>query len=352
MILGSGQFCQCVFICRWRAARGFFQGRDAFLVEQNFRELFGGAQVEWLTRFRVGTRFQFQHLVAELAALRFERGRVDQHAVAFHREQDFHGGQFDLLVDVIEFFVAGDLRVKRVMQLQRDIGIFCGVIGGALYFDLIKSDLRYTPARHILKGDGPGAEVARGQRRHVVALVAFQYVAFEQGVVLIAAHFDAVIGKHVQIVFVVLSQFLFCRVFEPGLEFGERHVEGDLGRRALITVHQWKISRLAGRNAEGKADDLRLHLIEAGGFGVERGERGGVDSGDPGVELRFSKQGFVVARVDEFGDVGGGFAGRPACRDGVFGGLRVNGGSLAVRSGIRDDFLGVTLTVPFTQRIA
>jgi len=41
---------------------------------------------------------------------------------------------------VFEFFIRREPRVLRLMQLQRDVGVFGGIFGGAFDGDLLKAD--------------------------------------------------------------------------------------------------------------------------------------------------------------------------------------------------------------------
>ena len=54
------------------------------------------------------------------------------------------------------------------------------------------------------------------------------------------------------------------------------------------------IAGLARGDRERNADDTGCKGIEAGGFGIERGEFGRVDPGQPGIELRPGEDGFVT----------------------------------------------------------
>jgi hypothetical protein len=56
------------------------------------------------------------------------------------------------------------------VQAQGDVGVLGGVGGGFLERDLREGNLLGALAGHVLVADGRIAQVARGQRIHVVAL--------------------------------------------------------------------------------------------------------------------------------------------------------------------------------------
>ncbi|MCY1511959.1 hypothetical protein D9M68_464030 [compost metagenome] len=94
------------------------------------------------------------------------------------------------------------------------------------------------------------------------------------------------VGKHVAVVLDVLAELLLVGVLEPGLEPGEHLVDGQLRGRVGVVVRERNVGRFARRDAEADAHDLRDHFVERGGLGVDGREFGGLEFGEPGVELR------------------------------------------------------------------
>ena len=136
------------------------------------------------------------------------------------------------------------------MQLQRDVGVFGRVLGRALDLDLIEADLRCALAAHFLESNRLALQVAQRQAIHVMALVRFEYIRFEQGVVHDAAQRDAVVGEDVAVVFQVLADFRLARVFQPRLQFIQYEFARQLRRRVLVTMRDRNVggdARLAAQ---------------------------------------------------------------------------------------------------------
>ena len=83
-------------------------------------------------------------------------------------EQHLAHRHLDRLVDARELLVGGDLRIQRLVQLQRDVGVLGRVLGRALDVHLLEADPLRALAGHLVVGDGLQAEVALGERVHVV----------------------------------------------------------------------------------------------------------------------------------------------------------------------------------------
>jgi hypothetical protein len=118
--------------------------------------------------------------------------------------------------------------------------------------------------------------VALGQVVHVVGQVAFHHVGGQQGVLGHATQGDAVIGQHVAVVLEVLADFFLVFALQPRAQLFQRGGEVELLGHARAVVCQRQVGGLSRRDGEAHADQARRHLVEAGGFGVERGERSGV----------------------------------------------------------------------------
>ena len=170
------------------------------------------------------------------------------------------------------------------MQAQGDVGVLGGVVGGAVDRDLVEADLLGALAADIRIGDRREAQVALGERVHVVRAVGFQHVGLQQGVVGDAAQGDAVVGEHVGVVLEVLAELGVLVRLQPGAELLQHLGQGQLRRHVRTAVRQRQVGGLARLDRERHPDQLRRHRVEAGGLGVEGGERGGGDLRQPDVE--------------------------------------------------------------------
>ena len=186
------------------------------LVEQDVAELLGRGQVEGLAGQFVGLRFEGHDLLADFVALAGQRVAVDQDAGALHLPDDLAGRHFEVVVDVRKTAFPGELRVQRLMDAQRDVGVLGRVGRGALDIDLIEADLLGAFAAQVFVGDGGESEVAAAQLAEVVALVRFQHVGLEHGVVGDPGQRDAVVGEDVLVVLGVLQHFFAAGRFQPG----------------------------------------------------------------------------------------------------------------------------------------
>ena len=151
-------------------------------------------------------------------------------------------------------------------------------------------------AAEIFVVDAAASQVALGQAGQAVRLVHFEHIALQHGVVHIALHFDAMVGKHMAVVLDVLAELVPGRVFQPGFEAGQHRVERQLLRCVRAGVAQRDVGGLTGRHAEADADDFGTHLVQRGGLGVQRHQLGGLDARQPGVEGVPGQEGVVARR--------------------------------------------------------
>ncbi len=114
------------------------------------------------------------------------------------------------MVDAAEAGLVGELRMQHVMHAQRDVGVLGGIGCGAFDIDLVEADLLGTLAAQVFIGNGVEAKVAAAQLAEVVALVGFDDVALQHGVVGDANQRNAMVGEDVLVVLGVL-QHLFVR---------------------------------------------------------------------------------------------------------------------------------------------
>src|SRR5450756_2217471 len=79
----------------------------------------------------------------------------------------------------------------------------------------------------------------------------------------------------------------------------------ELIRRAGIDMRQRQIGCMVRRDSERHADQLRVHHIQSGGFGIHADQFGGEYFFQPCVELRFGQYRFIVRAVGAGGRVVG-----------------------------------------------
>ncbi len=127
--------------------------------------------------------------------------------------------------------------------------------------------------------------------RHAVPDIGLQH-----GVVAHALDQDAVVGQHMRVVLQMLAELRQIGVFQQRLQCREHALAGQLLGRARIVMRQRHIRRLTGFNAEGDADDLGDHVIEAGGLRIEGEQRRAAQSCQPAFQLFPGHHGFVPAR--------------------------------------------------------
>ena len=184
--------------------------------------------------------------------------------------------------------------------MQRHVGVLARVLGGAADLDLRERDLVDSLAADVLVGQRGAAEMAVGEALERVRLVRFPDVALEHRVVRVAAHVDAEGGEDVAVVLGVVADFRRGRVLEPGLQAGHDRLERELVGDAGVAVRDRDVARLARRDREREADQAGADRVERIGLDVERGERGGGDPRDPGVE-RVERRHRLVVLDDRLG---------------------------------------------------
>ena len=127
-------------------------------------------------------------------------------------------------------------------------------------------------------------QVALGQAGQAMRLVHFQHIALQHGVVDIAAHSNAAVGKHMAVVFDVLAQLGTAFVFQPGFEPCQHLVKWQLLGRVRPSVAQRHIGGFTGRDAERQANQFGPHRVDRSGFGVQRHQLGALQALQPAVE--------------------------------------------------------------------
>ncbi len=263
---------------------------------------------------RIG--LEFRQTLRDLAALFPELRAVHQHAAVLHLEQHRHQRLLDLLVHLQQRLVLLQRAVQHVVQLQRDVGVLGGILGRLLECDLVEGDLFRALAGDVLVLDRVHVQVELGAGIHVVSRRArVQHVGLEHGVVAHAVEADAVVQQHVRVVLEVMADLRAVRVLEQRLELRERLLAVELVRCAGVIVGERQVGRVAGLDAERHADDLGLHVIEAGRLGVEGEERRLLKPCKPGGKLLLGRDRLVMAlrRVVVLRGSRGGRGGRFRC---------------------------------------
>ena len=235
----EGQFLEHVLGGRRLAGRRLAQYRDLQLLEQDLLQLLGRFEVEILPGLALRLCRELDEAHGQLAALLLQHRAVDEHAAALHALQYRHQRLLDLLVEPGQRRHGLELRPQFLVQPQRDVGVFRGVLGRSLDAHLVEADLLGALAGDVLEMNGADAEVFRGHRVHVVARRrAVEHIGLEHGVVALAAQRDAVIGEHVHVEFHVRADLGVVRVLKQRTERGEHALALELVGRAGIAVRQ------------------------------------------------------------------------------------------------------------------
>ena len=156
-----------------------------------------------------------------------------------------------------------------MMDPEGDIGIFSGIGSGLLQVDLVEGELLGTFAGDVFVVDGLVTQQPEGEVIHVMALGRIQHVGFEHGVMLDTFHLDTVIGKHMGIIFQVLADLADLAVLQQRLKRTQHLVFTQLLRSADIVMSERYIGGLSFFDREGHADHAGIHVIQAGGLGIE-----------------------------------------------------------------------------------
>ena len=312
-VLG-GQFLEHVFCGRRLALGRLAQHRDLELLEQDLLQLFGRVEVELAAGGLVRQGRQVQQLARQLAALRAQQPRVDQHAAVFHGLQHGHQRLLEFFVQRAQRRFGLKARPQRLVQAQRHVGIFGRVLRGGVDGHLVKGDLLGALARDRLVLDRFDAQVALRDRVHVVTRGhAVQHIGLEHGVVALAGQGNAVVAQHMRVVLQVMADLVMVRAFQQGLELGQRRLAVQLVGCAGVMVRQRQVGRLAHLGTERHAHDARLGVIQAGGLGVQRKQRRSAQQRDPAVQLFGRGDRLVIPRQGAQCGVGIGVRGQRVC---------------------------------------
>ena len=151
-----------------------------------------------------------------------------------------------------------------------------------------------TFAAQIFIGHACSTNMAQRKAGQTVRLVDLQHITLQHGVVRIASHFDTLIGKHMSVVFDVLTHFEFEGVFKPRLELGKHFRHGQLDGRIGAVMPQRQVSRLAWLNTPTDAHQFGSHGIQRGGLSVNGRARCRFKFWQPCIKLLPRQNSFVV----------------------------------------------------------
>ncbi len=196
----------------------------------------------------MGLRFKRHDLPADFMTLARQYRGVDQDAGALHLPDDLAGRHLEVVVDVGKPLFFGEPRVQRLVDAQRDIGILGGVARGALDVDLVEADLPRALAAQVYVSNGVQPEVAGAQLAEVVALVGFDDIALQHGVMFDTGQCDAVVGENVLVIFRVLQHFFPVDRDQPGFQLFQNFVARQLFGDAGGGVGERNVAGLARRH--------------------------------------------------------------------------------------------------------
>ncbi len=103
------------------------------------------------------------------------------------------------------------------------------------------------------------------------------------------------VREDVRVVLQMVPDLAALRILQQRLESGQYALTIQLLRGAGVVMVQGDVGRNARFDAERDAHDLGLHVVEARGLGVEREQVRRAQRGDPALEIRPLRDGFVVA---------------------------------------------------------
>ena len=168
-LIAFGQLDQHLFGRRGSPLRRLLQDRQTELLKQDLAKLLGGGQIELLTCDHERLLFQLLQPGLDLLALLGQLGDRDQSPLPLHVGKDRHQRQLDALQYRLQRGNRLQLRPQRLMQPQRDVGIFGGIGGGLVQFDLVEGELLDPLAGNLFEGDGLHPQILLGQGIHVMA---------------------------------------------------------------------------------------------------------------------------------------------------------------------------------------
>ncbi|KAG1551332.1 hypothetical protein G6F50_013189 [Rhizopus delemar] len=281
-----GNRLQRLFIGAGLALGGLHHRRQLQLIEQHRLQLLGRIQVEAAPGQLGGLLLRGQHARGQVLALPAQFVGVDPHAIGFDAGQHRHQRHLDVAVHAVQRRLGQQLRLQRVVQAQGDVGVLGRIAAGFVDAHLRERNLLGALAGHVLELDGAVAQVAQGQRVHVVAGGGgIEHEALEHGVVVVALHVHAVAAQHMQVVLAVLAQLLLRRVLQHRAQRVQHLLHRQLRRRPRVVVADRNVGGPARLDGQTDTDQARTHRVQRIGLGIEADQVGLLQALDPGLQL-------------------------------------------------------------------
>ena len=286
------------------------------LVEQDFAQLLGRADIEFLSGQLVNLGHKFRHPAGKILAEGAQLRDIDQNAFPFHIGQHMNQRAFDGFINGCQLFQRQP-GFQYLPQPIGHIGVFCSVIQRLVEGDFRKPDLRFSAADHILVLDGVIAEMQFCQFVHAVTMqTALQHMRQQHRVVAGADH-DVVAGQNLDVIFDVLADFQDSRAFQHRFQQLDGAGHGNLFRgilaAAVATVAEIKraltaaanmaerdITGLSGFGGQRDTDQLCLQRVERGGFRINSHHTKPAGFSDPAFQRGFVLNQFIAAVIDVF----------------------------------------------------
>ena len=283
------------------------------LVEQDFAQLLGRADIEFLAGQLVDFGFQQHLLLGKIIGQLAQHFRINGDAGALHVGQHHHQRPLQRLIDGA---LAGLLqfRLQHHVQAQGDIGIFRRIFRRFRHRHAIESQLVLVLALagHFRECNRRVRQVQLRQLVHPVPMQpAFQHIGHQHGVIY-RVQPDAALQEDGGVVFQVLADLQDAVVFQQRLEpwqhigFGHLHngvlailrlgqVQGQPVAAAMAAGH---ITGLARRNGQRHAAQAGGHGVQRSGFGIHADQAFFARARDPGVQVLGGCDGDIGVAVD------------------------------------------------------
>ena len=176
---------------------------EAHALEENRAHLSRRLNIKLLACQLPYLALEHLQLILEARAYGFQGLGVEADACALHLREHCHEGHLRLREEVVGALVAEHGK-EDVVEAQGDVGILGGVRAYALHCHLAHRELFLAAllrAYELVDVDCAVTQVGLGQIVHTVVHLGLQDVVCDHGVEHRAAHLDAVVGEHIDVVF-------------------------------------------------------------------------------------------------------------------------------------------------------
>ena len=151
------------------AGLGFLAALQAHLIEKDFADLLGTADIKGLAGDLMRFRFVHSELLFEHGGQAGQLRAVDLNAFIFHLGHNSRHAPIDIFIDARDLR-GGQFGLEEFPKAERDVCIFCGVTRGIFQADLIKGLLVFSRPRDLFKRHRAIAEMRFGERVHTVTV--------------------------------------------------------------------------------------------------------------------------------------------------------------------------------------